>query len=114
MEQNYFLFDQKFYKQVKGLAMGAPTSAILAEIFIQHMEHIYLYPILRKQKTFAYYRYVDDIIYNKRKTGIEETLNNFNSIHPSINFTTDRIKHKRINYLDIIIYHKNKQLEFSI
>jgi hypothetical protein len=27
------------YKQNEGLAMGAPTSAILAEMFIQHLEH---------------------------------------------------------------------------
>jgi hypothetical protein len=38
MVQNYFQFDQQYYKQTKGLAMGAPTSAILAEKFIQHME----------------------------------------------------------------------------
>jgi hypothetical protein len=31
--------DQQYYKQAEGLAMGAPTSAILAETYIQHMEH---------------------------------------------------------------------------
>jgi hypothetical protein len=30
-EQKYFQFDQKYYKQTEGLAMGSPTSAILAE-----------------------------------------------------------------------------------
>jgi hypothetical protein len=61
MEQNYFLFDQKNYKQTGGLAMGAPTSAILAETFIQHMKHEYLYPILIAHEIIGYYRYVDDI-----------------------------------------------------
>jgi hypothetical protein len=46
MEQNYFQFDQKYYKQTEGLAMGAP-SAIVAEIFIQHMDHKHLHPILK-------------------------------------------------------------------
>jgi hypothetical protein len=41
--------------------MGAPTSAILAETFIQHMEHEYLYPILIAHEIIAYYRYVDVI-----------------------------------------------------
>jgi hypothetical protein len=27
------------YKQNEGLAMGAPMSAILAEVFMQHQEH---------------------------------------------------------------------------
>jgi hypothetical protein len=30
MEQDYFQFDQKYYKHTEGLATGAPTSAILA------------------------------------------------------------------------------------
>jgi hypothetical protein len=39
LEQSYFQYDHKYYKQTNGLAMGAPTSAILAEIYIQNMEH---------------------------------------------------------------------------
>jgi hypothetical protein len=42
MEQNYFQFDQKYYKQVEELAIGAPTLATVTETFIQHTEH-YIY-----------------------------------------------------------------------
>jgi hypothetical protein len=42
IEQNYFQFDQQYYKQTDGLAMGVPTSSILAETYIQQME---LFPI---------------------------------------------------------------------
>jgi glutamine synthetase type III len=55
LEQNYFQFDQKYYKKREGLAMGAPTLAILAETFIQDMEHEYIYPILITQKIISYY-----------------------------------------------------------
>jgi hypothetical protein len=48
MEQNYFQFNEQYYEQTKGLAMAAPTSAILAKVYIQHMEHKQLYPILMK------------------------------------------------------------------
>jgi hypothetical protein len=34
MKQNYFQFDQQYYEQTEGLAMGAPISAILAEVSI--------------------------------------------------------------------------------
>jgi hypothetical protein len=51
--------------------MGAPTSAILAETYVQHMEHmqIHVYPILIKQHIIGYFRYVDDIlvIYDQNK-----------------------------------------------
>jgi hypothetical protein len=39
IEQNYFQFDRKYYKQTDGLAMGTPTSSVLAETYLQHMEH---------------------------------------------------------------------------
>jgi hypothetical protein len=42
-EQNYFQFELKYYKQTNGLAMGAPTSAILAEAYIQNMQHKYIH-----------------------------------------------------------------------
>ena len=39
IEQNYFTFRNKNYSQTTGLAMGAPSSAILSEIYLQHLEH---------------------------------------------------------------------------
>jgi hypothetical protein len=48
MEQNYFQFDQKYYKQTEGLAMGDPTSALLAEAYVQCMEYKQLHPIIMK------------------------------------------------------------------
>jgi hypothetical protein len=116
MEQNYFQFDQKYYKQTEGLAMGAPTSAILAEIFIQYIEHKHLYPIVKTQEIITYYRYVDDvlIIYDQNKTNIEQILNKFNNMQPSINFAIEKEQHEKINYLDIIVHRKVKRLEFSI
>jgi hypothetical protein len=50
IEQNYFQFNQEYYKQTDGLAMGAPTSSLLAETYIQHMEHTQIFPILIKKK----------------------------------------------------------------
>lgn len=34
LEQNYIEFNKHFFKQNEGLAMGAPTSAILAQVFV--------------------------------------------------------------------------------
>jgi hypothetical protein len=38
-EQNYIQFYNQYYEQNDGLAMAAPTSAILAAVFIQYLEH---------------------------------------------------------------------------
>jgi hypothetical protein len=56
------------------------------------MEHTQIYHILTKQKTIAYYRYVDDIliIYVKTKTNINHTLQEFSQLRPTIQFTIEK------------------------
>jgi hypothetical protein len=46
------------------------TSAVLAEAYIQNMEHKQIYQILIKHQIIGYFGYVTDklIIYDQRKT----------------------------------------------
>jgi hypothetical protein len=50
--------------------VGALTSSILSEVYLQSLEHNSIFKILMEQKIVAYFRYVDDIliIYDKNKT----------------------------------------------
>jgi hypothetical protein len=54
MNQNYFHHNGEFYKQTQGLAMGAPTSPILAEIYMQYLEHNDIYDILIHHKIITF------------------------------------------------------------
>jgi hypothetical protein len=60
--QNYFQFYNKVYKQKEGLAIGAPTTAVLSEIDLQYIQHICICKILQNNHISSYYRYVDDIV----------------------------------------------------
>jgi hypothetical protein len=42
--------------------MGAPTSTVLPEIFIQYLEHTKIVKILNEHQIVYYYVYLDDII----------------------------------------------------
>jgi hypothetical protein len=107
IDQNYFQFDLEYYKQNDGLAMGAPTSTILAETYIQNMEHTQMYHILKTQEIIAYFRYVDDIIiiYENKNTDINQTLNECNNLQPALKFTIEK-EHESINFLDLTIHRK--------
>jgi hypothetical protein len=96
--------------------MGAPTSAILAEIFIQYLEHIDILKLLQKHHILDYYRYVDDIliIYYENYTNIDNTLADFNAIHFNIQYTIETQTDNKINYLDITIENKNNTFTFDI
>ena len=114
--QNYFKFQEKTYLQKNGLAMGAPTSSILSEIYLQFTENTKIYDILRHSKVQGYFRYVDDIllVYEDNLTNIEEVLNLFNNITPGLTFTLEREQDGKLNFLDLTISKDKNELSFGI
>jgi len=52
--------------------MGAPTSSILSEFYLQHQENSRIYDLLRNHNIAGYFRYVEDnlIIYDESTTNI--------------------------------------------
>jgi hypothetical protein len=95
--------------------MGAPTSSIFSEIYIQHIENRIISDILLKYNIVGYFRYVDDIliVYNKDKTNLYDVFNVLNNILPTMKFTIEEEKENKINFLDITI-SKKKDISFEI
>jgi peptide-methionine (R)-S-oxide reductase len=80
------------------------------------LDHIKIIKILNKHQILDQYRYVDDIliIYNKNITNIEKSLNEFNTVHPKINFTIEKETHNTLNYIDLTITNNHNKLTFDI
>jgi hypothetical protein len=95
--------------------MGAPTSSMLSEIYLQHIENTKIIDILLQYQIIGYFRYADSIliIYKKDTTNILDVLNRFNSITPTMNFTIEE-KDNKINFLDITISKENSTFSFDI
>jgi hypothetical protein len=93
MNQNYFNFEDKPYLQHEGLAMGAPTSPILSELYLQFLENSKIYTLLLDLNISGYFRYVDDIliIYKEITTSIEDLLNSLNELTPNLKFTQNQL-----------------------
>jgi hypothetical protein len=47
INQNYFQFQDMIYRQNEGLAMGAPTSSIFSEFYLQYQENSRIYVLPR-------------------------------------------------------------------
>ena len=60
-KESFFMFNNKFYIQVDGVATGSPLGPILANIFLSHHEKNSLNKCPIKFKPSFYRRYVDDI-----------------------------------------------------
>ena len=83
--------------------MGAPTSGLLAEFFLQHLELLHIWQLSDK-----HYRYVDDVlvIYNTKHihTHVQNVLKDFNTVHPRLKFTAEGETNNKINFIDVTIH----------
>jgi len=114
--QNHFSFQDKTYVQNNGLAMGATTSPILSEIYLQFLENTKIFDILNEEKIIGYFRYVDDIliIYNENITDVNQVLKSFNDTTPSLTFTLEQEEEKKLKFLDILIIKTKDKISFDI
>ena len=107
MECSYFQFDNKFYQQIAGTAMGNPLSPILAEIVMDTLINSVIrtfdtpIPIVKK--------YVDDLFLAVHQDTVPQVLNAFNNYHPKLQFTCEEEKNKQLPYLDILLIRKTDQ-----
>jgi len=62
MQQNYFTYNNAYYKPQKGVAMGSPLSGTLTELYLQRLERLYIKHSIETRAIKYYSRYVDDII----------------------------------------------------
>ena len=99
LNNSYFQFNEKFYRQKQGLPMGNTLSPILADLYMhdymdRHMNDV--------NKPLKLWRYVDDILLITKLTedDIKTYVNNLNRIKSRIRFTYEYEQHGRINFLD--------------
>jgi hypothetical protein len=108
MNQNYFQYDDKFYKPKSGVALGSPLSSTMAEIFPQDLEQNRIKHLLEGGKIVHYNKYVDDIfiIDNQTKTTPQSLFEQFNAQHKDLQLTINKEVNNQIAYLDVNLINK--------
>jgi hypothetical protein len=118
IRQNYFRYRDMTYIQNEAPAMGAPTSSLFSEIYLQHIENTKIADILLRHHIVGYFRYVDDILiaYKHSMTNIlvQDVLTCFNNTILNMKFTLQEETGNKINFLDITISKGNNNLSFNI
>ena len=102
LNNTYFVFQDTFYEQTKGAAMGSPISPIIANIFMEAFEQRALATALHPPRVWK--RYVDDTLVVQQQKYQQEFLQHINTVDPSIQFTVEEAKEDgSIPFLDTII-----------
>ena len=94
LKNNYFKFEEKFYFQKKGIAMGSKVGPSIANIFVSFLERKWLVI----HKPLHYSRFIDDIFCIVSDINDIESLKNaFGNL--KLNIVSDKI----VNFLDLNI-----------
>ncbi|XP_023722175.1 uncharacterized protein LOC111872459 [Cryptotermes secundus] len=116
LNQNYFQYNDKFYKPNSGVAMGSPLSSLMAEVFLQHFEQREVKHLLEDKRIIYYNRYVDDIIliYNQLIVTPQYILDQFNKQNKNLQFTLNEEENNQITYLDLRLTNNHGQVRMEI
>lgn len=109
----HFVFENNFYLQKFGLAMGNPLSPLLSNLYMEFFESRILKNILNFD--LPWFRYVDDILCIwPANQDIDVFLSNLNNLVPSIKFTLESELDNSLPFLDILLIRQGSMLKYKV
>ncbi|CAF4572884.1 unnamed protein product, partial [Rotaria sp. Silwood2] len=112
LDTNSFAYKDKYYRQIKGGAMGSPFTMVLANIYMLEWEQ----KLIQHQQVNhgIYGRYIDDVFMtsNLSKEEILKLLDETTQTDSNIKITTTISQ--TLDYLDVTIENKNGNLKTCI
>ena len=98
LRSTYFSYQDTFYKQREGAAMGSPVSAVVANLYMEFFEDLAIGSSPVKPRMWS--RYVDDTFFILKKGEDSILLTHLNSVRPSIQFTVEVEEKSSLPFLD--------------
>ena len=109
LQNNYFEFNERYLKQIRGTAIGTKFAPPYAIIYMAALEEDFLETLIKKP--WLWWRYIDDIfmIWQHGEDELKTFLEKLNNFHPSIKFTCEYSREK-VNYLDVQVIVREGKL----
>ncbi|XP_068757357.1 uncharacterized protein [Montipora capricornis] len=115
LSNNYFMFNDRIYKQVHGCAMGSPVSPVVANLCMEESEESAI--SISSVRPNIWKRYVDDsfcIIGKNDSDAVASFPDSLNSIDQHISFTIEQESNGQLPFLDTLISRDNGKLLVDI
>jgi hypothetical protein len=113
LTKNNFQFDDDFYLQICGTAMGSRAAPSFANVYLDKFERQFVYTY--KFQPLIWLRYLDDCfcIWQHGETELNKFYEHLNSCNTNIKFTMETSR-EEIPFLDIKVKLNNKRLETDL
>ncbi|UYV66357.1 hypothetical protein LAZ67_4001441 [Cordylochernes scorpioides] len=102
LDNIYFRYGDKFYRQKDGTAMGCPTSMIIADIVMASVDKKAI--LIEGIKIWG--RYIDDVFAVIRKENLDEIMVMLNNLEKGIEFTVETEREGFLSFLDVGLTRK--------
>ena len=114
-KESFFMFNNKYYKQLDGVAMGFPLGPALANIFMCSFERKWLRDCPNDFKPVFYRRYVDDIFALFSSPDHADKFKEYlSSKHPNINFSIEKEEDSCLPFLNVNIFRENEKVATNV
>ena len=113
LKNNLFEFNNDFFQQVSGTAIGTKFAPPYACIFMGQIETKFLRT--QSHQPMVWFRYIVNIffIWTHGEEKLEEFMAHFNAFNPNIQFTYESSR-KSITFLDLDVALYNGRLEITV
>ena len=102
LHNTYISFQNKFYEQVEGVAMGSPVSSIVANLYMECFERKALVSAINPPQ--VWFRFVDDTWVIQKQAHKQAFLDHISNIDPAITFTLEGTQgNGAISFLDTLV-----------
>ena len=115
IKESFVIFNNKYYKQLDGVAIGSPLGPALANIFMCSFESKWLGDCPNDFKPVLYRGYVDDLFALFFSPDYEDKFKEYlSSKHPNTNFSIEKKEDGCLPFLDVKSFHENEKFATNV
>ena len=102
LNTTYLIYNEAYYQQTHGAAMGSPISPLVANCYMEQFEKVAISTAPHPPPPPSLWlRYVDDTFTVLHEYDVEEFTEHINSNDPHIKFTIEPEKDSKLPFLDL-------------
>ena len=114
-KSSHFKFNNQYYDQIDGVAMGSPLGPVLANVFMCDFEEKFVDTNKTVNKPLVWKRYVDDVFCTfNNPVDAQQFLVLINKCHPNIKFTYESEINSELSFLDVLIKRENNKFVTTV